>query len=85
MIRAGFDSGGLYAPRAFRRGSTQEILADGSALSVIPTSWTWDVEGYKSCLDTKIDEALNITRIILEHANSDRSEDDKPPGVGRLV
>ena len=84
MILAGFDSGGLYSSRAFRRGATQAILASGSTLSAILTSGTWTAAGYRSYIDTQREEALNITRIIMEQANSDCSDEDKPPDVARI-
>ena len=66
MVSAGFDAGGIYSPRAFRRGATQGILASGSTLSAILTPGTWESSGYRAYLDTQLDEALNITRIVIE-------------------
>ena len=84
MTLAGFDSGGLYSPHAFRRGATQEILASGSTLSVVLTSGTWAAAGYRYYLDTQLDEALNITRIVLEQANSDSPDEDMPPDITEI-
>ena len=84
MILAVFDSGGIYPPHAFRRGATQETIASGSTFSVILTTGTWDAPGYRYYLDAHLDEALNIARIIMEHANSDSSDEDKSPDIARI-
>ena len=85
MTLDGFDSGGLYSPpQAFRRGAPREIRASGSTLSAILTPGTWTASGYRPYLDAQLDEALNITRIALERANSDSSDENAPTDIARI-
>ena len=44
MAELRFDRSPEYAPKAFRRGATQEILETGPALAVIIASGQWAAE-----------------------------------------
>ena len=74
-----FDRAREYSSRAFRRGATQEIKDTGSTLAVIITSGGWTAAGYKSYLDLQMDEALNISALLIESMDSDSDETDDEP------
>ena len=77
MAGLGYLRARKYSPHAFRKGATQEISASGSTLATIIKSGAWAAGGYRGYLDIQADEAVNISALLLETANSD-SEDDDP-------
>ena len=83
MEKLGYDQGRKYSPHAFRREATEEIKDSGSTFATIIKSGTWTAAGFKSYLDLQRDEALNISRLLLENADSNSEDDDPPPDRDR--
>ena len=77
MTRLGYNQGGKYSSRAFRRGATQEIKDSGPTLALIIQSGTWTRAGYKSYLGLQADYAVNISRFVLDAIGSDSDEPDE--------
>ena len=74
-----FDRAQEYSSKAFRRGATNEISETGSTLAAVITSGGWAAADYKSYLDMQMDEALNISSLLVEAADSDSDETDEEP------
>ena len=86
MTKIGYADGARYSSHAFRRGATQEIKDSGSTLSIIIKSGTWTHSGYRSYLDLQADFAINISRFVLDAADSDSNdEDDSLPKNERKI
>ena len=83
MDKLGYEQGRKYSSHAFRRGATEEIKDSGSTFATIIKSGTWTAAGFKSYLDLQRDEALNISRLLLENADSNSEDDDPPPDKDR--
>lgn len=75
---------GSTRPTPLAAGLHRGVPASGATFAAILTSGTWTASGYRDYLDTLIDEALNITRSVLEKADADSSDDDKPPDISRV-
>ena len=76
MAELGFDQGGKYSSHAFRRGATNEVKSCGSTLATILKTGTWTSASYKNYLDLQADEAINISRLLIEGLGSDSEESD---------
>ena len=76
MTKLNYDRGHKYSSHAFRRGATEEIKNSGSTFATIITSGGWTAAGYKSYLDLQADEAINISKLLLETTNSDSNDTD---------
>ena len=76
MTALGFDQGGRYSPRAFRRGATQQILDSGSTLATILKTGVWLSACYKNYLGLMAAEALNISTLLLDTMGSDSEDSD---------
>ena len=76
MTKLDYDRGHKYSSHAFRRGATEEIKNSGSTFATIITSGGWTAAGYKSYLDLQADEAVNISKLLLETTNSDSNDTD---------
>ena len=71
MVKLYYDQGHRYSPpHAFRMGDTEEIKNPGPTFAAIIKSGSWDASGYKSYLVIHADEAVNISKILLDDGNS---------------
>ena len=84
MEKLGYGQGRKYSPpTASNEGGTEEIKASGSTFAAIIKSGIWTAEGFKSYLDIQRDEALKISRLLLENAASNSEDDEIPEGKDR--
>ena len=76
MTKLRYDQGRKYSPHAFRRGATEEIKNSGPTFATVIKSGGWAAAGYKSYLDLQADEAVNISKLLLDTTNSDSNDTD---------
>ena len=76
MAKTNYDEDRRYSPHAFRRGATEEIKNSGSTTDTIIKSDIWAAAGRRPYLGIQIDETSNISRLLLETANSDSDDSD---------
>lgn len=80
MIGAGFNQGGGFPPRCFRRGAAQELLAAGGADSEIESAGGWSGMGFMAYTDTQLSGSLQVARLIERAPNSDSEGVPDSPG-----
>ena len=66
-----------YAPKAFRRGASQELLQYGPSIDVIKSAWAWLGAGFGSYIDLEFDKDRKISKIPTTHViDGSPSEED---------
>ena len=83
LMKSGFVDGAKYTSKAFRRGSTQELLQTGNSLEVIKGAGGWAGSGFRSYVDLEMDTSFKITRLLVVLSDDDLSEDEGVKKRGR--
>ena len=76
IMKLNYDQGRKYFPHAFRVGATEGVKDSGSTFATIIKSGTWTPAGYKSYIDVQADEAINISKLLIDTVNSDSDDTD---------
>ena len=85
MVKLNYDQGHRYRPMP-AAGDTEEIKHSGSTFAAIIKSGTCTASGCKIYLDVQADEAINISKLLLDTSNpdSDDADPDSPPVEQKL-
>ena len=79
MVGDGYAGGGKYSPHCFRRGATQELQIAESSTDSIERTGCLAGMGFRPYIDTKMTDALKISRLMTRIADSDSEEDPAAP------
>ena len=78
-----YAGGRRYAPRAFRRGATHEIINSGSAFSTYGKAGIWTFGWRKCYIDPHAGDAVNISPHQETAIESDIDDTEGPPPATR--